>query len=295
MAEVPRHATLLSDMALLGCSVVWGAGFPFGADLLRELSPLWMVAIRLSIAAVLMAAIFRKRLFSVSRVDLLCCLFLAGVDAVTFIFMTFGLKFSTAGKQAFISGTSVVMVPLILAVSTRKWPSFLSLAAALVTSAGLMVMAFTPGMSFNFGDLMNLLMAFSTALAIILIGAFSRRMDPFALAAEFTIFTAFFLVALAFLFEPFPHLTALSAKAWKEMAVVSVGGTVLACAIQCIAQKYSPETHAAILISLQSPFGYLFSILMGMEVFRLQIALGGLLTLLGVFLIESGYFIRSQP
>jgi drug/metabolite transporter (DMT)-like permease len=53
-----------------------------------------------------------------------------------------------------------------------------------------------------------------------------------------------------------------------------------------MAQRHAPETHAAILLAMESPFGYIVSILMGLDTWSLQFAGGGALILAGVFLSE---------
>ena len=68
--------------------------------------------------------------------------------------------------------------------------------------------------------------------------------------------------------------------------------TVIPFLVQTVAQRFSPEVHAAILLSLEGPFGYVIAVLIGQEVLNFQIALGGVVILIGVALAELDTFIR---
>jgi len=64
--------------------------------------------------------------------------------------------------------------------------------------------------------------------------------------------------------------------------------------IQTVAQRYSPEVHAAILLSMESLFGYIIAVLMGQEALNLQVALGGALILGGVFTAELETYLARR-
>jgi drug/metabolite transporter (DMT)-like permease len=81
---------------------------------------------------------------------------------------------------------------------------------------------------------------------------------------------------------------------WGGILYVVLFVTVIPFLIQTVAQRYSPETHAAILLSLESPSGYVFAVLIGQEILNAQIVLGGLIILCGVFLAETETFLRKR-
>ena len=80
----------------------------------------------------------------------------------------------------------------------------------------------------------------------------------------------------------------------KGMCFVSLGGTVVAFLVQCTAQRFTPESHAAVIMSLESPFGYLIAVALGLDPWSPRAALGGLLILGGVLLTESETFLRGE-
>lgn len=280
-----RTRILIADAAMLAVAALWGVGYPVSDALLNRIGPLWLLAFRFSATSLMLLALFAKRLKRLDRKQFIQASGVGLVLAVTYLLHIYGLVYTTGGKQAFIVGTNVVMVPFLMALLYRKWPGWMATSAAAVTTAGLLVMAFSPNMALNFGDALSLVLALLVAIQVILVGYCARRMDPIALASVQMLVTCALLLPLAVFFEPLPTAQALSG-AWKGILFLAAGPTVFAFVVQSMAQKYAPETHAAILLAMESPFGYLVSISMGLDTWSLQFAAGGVLILAGVFLAE---------
>jgi drug/metabolite transporter (DMT)-like permease len=275
-------------------AVFWGSGFGTTNWLLGFMSPLWLLAVRFAASAAILWVVFRKRVMQLGRKDLFLGVFLGGLLAASFVTHILGLLFTTPGKQSFIAGSNVVIVPFLYALFYRRMPSIIATAGAVLTTVGLLVMAFTPGMTFNVGDALSLLLAFGIALHVLAVGNLSRRMDPVALTVVQMAAAGFILIFSAAFFEPLPFFRDVPMAAWGGILYVVLFVTVIPFLIQTVAQRYSPETHAAILLSLESPSGYVFAVLIGQEILNAQIVLGGLIILSGVFLAEMETFLRKH-
>jgi len=289
-----RKAVLLADGAMFVAAVFWGSGFGTTNWLLGFMSPLWLLAVRFAASAAVLWVVFRKRVLQLGRKDLFLGFLLGGLLAATFVAHILGLLYTTPGKQSFIAGSNVVMVPFLYALFYRRMPSIIATAGAVLTTAGLLVMAFTPGMTFNVGDALSLLLAFGIALHVLAVGNLSRRMDPVALTVVQMAAAGFILTVSAAFFEPLPFFRDVPISVWGGILYVVLFVTVVPFLIQTVAQRYSPETHAAILLSLESPSGYVFAVLIGQEILNAQIVLGGLIILSGVFLAETETFLRKR-
>lgn len=275
--------TILADGTMLLVASLWGAGYPVSDFLLQEMGPLWLSAVRLGIAASFMTILFWKRIAAVERGLLFPAAAAGFIIAALFLLQIFGLLFTTPGRQAFIAGTNVVMVPLLYSLFYRKRPAAGGLTAALLCSAGLMVMTFTPGMSFSLGDALSCLLALFIALDVLVIGHLCRVMDPMALAVFQVDFAALVVATAAVLLEPFPK-TPLTLAGWGALAYLVFGLTLFAFWAQNTAQKFCDDTHAGILLSLEGPFGYFLSVALGREPLNGQVLAGGGIILAGVFL-----------
>jgi EamA-like transporter family. len=148
-------------------------------------------------------------------------------------------------------------------------------------------------MSFNRGDALSCMLALSIALDILVIGHLCRVMDPMALAVFQVDFAALAVGSAALLFEPLPKVS-LSLPGWAGLLYLVFGLTLFAFWAQNTAQKFSGETHAAILLSLEGPFGYILSVATGREPLSGQVLFGGIVILAGVFLSVWSESIRRK-
>ena len=126
-----------ADLALGFCALIWGATFVAVKDALADVSVIVYIAIRFALAAVVMAIFFRRSLRGITRkavwagAQIGFCMFTA------YVFQTAGLKYTTPSKAAFITGSSVVIVPLLLALFARRKINLWIWAGALSALVGL--------------------------------------------------------------------------------------------------------------------------------------------------------------
>ena len=285
---------IAADLTLLLVAAAWGAGIPFTADLAREISPVWGIALRMSLAGVCMALFFPRRMLKATGGEWGGGFCLALFLTVVYLLASFGLVYSTASKQAFIIGFSVLFVPFLVWFFHGKRPSNALFAGAALATVGLSVMGFTPGMRFNFGDMLSLVMSLIAAGHILVIGYYARRHDPTTLVLIQLVIVGVILLAIAFIFEPVPDFSSLSRRLWYELIFVSMVCTIICFTLQTRAQKTSPESHVAIILSTESLFGYVIAIGIGQDPFHLQGAIGGLCILGGVILSEAETILKAK-
>lgn len=285
---------VLADLAMVFIAIFWGSGFAVSNMLLRQVTPLWLISLRFIFSAIIVTLIFWRRLLLLTRKDMVLASFGGAILAGAFIAHILGLNITTPGKQGFIQSTNVIMVPIFYAMIYRKSPGMFSLIGAVITTIGLLVMAFTPGMAFNMGDVLSLVLALFVAFNVLSVGNFSRRMDPLGYAVVSFISSAIIITLFAILFEPFPPLGGLGVSFWKNLIYVVLMVTVIPFLIQPMAQRYSPDTHAAILQSTECLWGYAIAIFLGEEMLNWQVFLGGMIIFLGVLVTESEMFFKRK-
>lgn len=287
MALTPEsRRVLFADTILVLVAFIWGLGIPISADMVRTLSPLWSSALRMVVAGAVVSAIYFPRLRGATRTQWRYGLIMASIVSSVFVLMGFALIYSTASKQAFMIGTSVLMVPFMAwAVNKRRPHRFVFMGATLGT-LGMLIMGFSPGMRFNFGDMLNFVMCFLWAGQIIVIEHLVRRVDPTTLVALQLPLVAVILTLAAFVVEGPVDLSAIPARIWAEIAFTGLFNTVLCFILQTRAQQNTSASHAAIILALESVFGYFLSVVSGQDPFILQGALGGLIITCGVLVSE---------
>lgn len=293
---LPRiNSILAADLTLALVALIWGAGIPLSALLARGLTPLWAVALRMLLAAFFLIIMFRRMIIASPARDWKISFILTVVLTAVFTSMTFGLVYSTASKQAFIGGLNVILVPIFVWIIYRRRPPARLFAGAGLTTAGLLVMGFTPGMEFNFGDFLSFLMAVFYALQVISSEYCARRVDPARLVALHIIMLSIVLTALALIFEPLPKIPDFTPKICGALLCVALCNTILCFNLQFRAQKKTSATHTAVIFSLEGLFGYVLAVVSGQDPFHLQGAAGGMLIIAGMLVTELEGAIRAKP
>jgi drug/metabolite transporter (DMT)-like permease len=292
MAEKIRNKRILADLALLFCSLIWGATFVAVKDALADVSVFVYLAVRFAIAAVVLGFIFWRTVREI-RVPTMW----AGIQIGFFMlggyaFQTTGLLYTTPSKAAFITGSSVIIVPLLLAafggrrINTWVW------AGALSAFVGLYYLTIPPGQGLgglNRGDPIVFGGAVMFALHIIFISRYVGNHSAVALSfvqiATTAVISGLSLPLLSeFGFEvPQLHLTGTVIFA---TLVTALGSTAIGFTFQNWAQQYTSPSHTAIFISLEPVFAILTSWLMASERLTGRLIFGGALILLGILFAE---------
>jgi drug/metabolite transporter (DMT)-like permease len=282
---------LRADLALLFCSVIWGSTFVAVKDALSDVSVFVYLAVRFALAAVVMGIVFRGSLRKLNRATIW-----AGVQIGLFMlggyaFQTTGLKFTTPSKSAFITGSSVVVVPILLAAFGNRRINRWVWAGAVSALTGLYFLTVPPeGFGgFNRGDAITFGCTVMFALHVIFISRYVERHSVGALAFLQVATTA----VLSTLFVPLLAATGWEPPRWQwsgvlvfAVLITSLGSTVIGFSFQTWAQKYTSPTHTAIFISLEPVFATITSWFLSRERLGGRILFGGALILLGILLAE---------
>jgi len=271
-------------MLLVLCAFFWGLGFVGMKSALYVYPTYWLLFFRFTGGAFLMGAFFFRRIAAATRSDLT-----GGVIIGFFLFMgmgvqTWGLNYTSAGKQAFITASYVIMVPLLLWGLRRVFPGWAAIIASLICFAGIGLLTSDIAGALNIGDVLTAISALFFAAHIISIGFYAKSGDPFVLVFIQFLVTAVLSFFSAMIFHG--PLVPQGTQGLMEIAFVTVFPTFCSFLFQNVGQKYSPPTHASILLSLESVFGVLCSIAILKEVFTLRMALGCCLIFAAVLLVE---------
>lgn len=279
-----NKTTLLADSGLLLVAIVWGFGFVATKNALDSFTPFYLMAVRFTIAFAILAAIFHKKLRTIQKSDLQgglvvgCFLFLA------FAFQTVGLQYTSPGKQAFITGTNVVIVPFLFWFLHKTRPDWRSFLAAFVCLLGMGLLTLNESLNVNIGDALTLGCAVLFAGHIVSNGYYAKKVDPVILTILQFAFTAIFSLAVALVFEKVP--ANVTQDGMTSILYLGFFSTCLAFFLQTVCQKYTVSTHAAILLSTESLFGSLFSAWLLSEIFTIKMVIGCAAILIAILIAE---------
>lgn len=293
-----RRRTLLADAALLGIALIWGATFFMVKEAVAQVGVFTFLSIRFALGAVLLSVAVRA-----GRLRFSCGLLAAGALIGFLLFggyalQTLGLRFTTATKAGFITGLSVVLVPILSASLLRRIPPRSGLVGVAMATVGLGLLTRLDaalladgGLAFNQGDLLVLGGATFFALHIVALGRFAPDHPARALAATQVATVALVSLPLA-LGEGFSW--PLPAYAWGAAVFTGVLATGLAFLVQTAVQRHTSPTHTALLFATEPVFAALFGFLLAAETLAPVQLLGCGLILAGMVAAELPVGFRTR-
>ena len=258
----PTVMKKLAKPMLFASAFIWGSAFVIMKNALDNLPVLYLLAIRFTVGAVLMClACGRKwRLFAW---DYLWRGALAGVLLfLGFYIQTLGLALTTPSKNAFLTSIYCVIVPFLYWAVMGVRPDRFNLLAAVFCVAGVGLVSLNGDLSVNPGDLLTLCCSLFFAAHIVAVARVSEGKDIYLLTAFQFVFSAlcgWFGVLVSG--TAFPATALARSEVLFAMAYLGVMATTVALLFQTVGQINSDAASASVILSLESVFGVLCSVL----------------------------------
>jgi len=275
---------LQSDIVLTLVTMIWGSTFIIVKNAIQSLPVYNFLFIRFLLAFLLLAAIFYKKLIRVDKNTLTAAILIGTMLFLGYAFQKMGLLYTTASKSGFITGFSVVLVPILEAVLLKRKPTKAATLGVVLAFIGLILLTTNIDFKINVGDFLTLLCAFAFAMHIVLISKYAVKMDTHLLATIQIGMVALLSGIVSFIFEkPFIPV---SLDVWAAIVITGVFATAFAFVAQNTMQAYTTATHTALIFSLEPVFAALAAYLIAGETMSLRALIGGAFMLTGIILSE---------
>ena len=276
-----------ADLTMLIVAMIWGSGFVVTKNSLDTLSAMQIMFYRFLTAGIISSIFFRKKLKDINKNDIMAGSLMGFFLATGFVFQTVGLVYTTAANNAFLTSTSVVMVPFVYWITIRMKPKSNNLLAAFMMLVGIFLLTFDFEHfgEFNKGDFMTVLGAVLFAFHIVATGKFVEDKDPIVLSTVQIIFSAVYF-GIILIFD----------KSSMPVTMANIGGSIylgvmstfVCFSLQTTAQKFTSASHAAIILSLESVFGSILAILFLKEGYNYIMLIGFAVIFMSVLVAEVG-------
>lgn len=284
---------LLARLAMLFATAVWGATFVVVERAIQDLPVFHLLAYRFTLGALLLAPwawrALRRAGPGAGRELLRDGLLVGLMLFAGYSFQTFGLVWTTPSRSAFLTGLSVLFVPLVGWLTGRLRPRPLSLLGAVCALAGLWAL-FQPwggaGADFNLGDALTVGCAAGFALHVLVVERAVRR-HPVVALAVFQFVVVAVLSAPSLAFEP-PVERHFTAAAVGAVLITGVLATAAAFACQLYAQRHLGSVETAVLLTMEPVVAAVLSVAVGREALSAALVVGGALVVAGMVMSDVG-------
>jgi drug/metabolite transporter (DMT)-like permease len=290
------NKSILSDLILLFVTLVWGATFVLVKNAVALLPPFTFNAVRFLFASLVLALLLwgmNRSMWRMLNRDLIKAGIQIGIWLFAgYAFQTFGLMYTTSSKAGFITGLSVVLVPLFSFWLLRQKIRKPTIAGVCIATLGLSLLSFNKRESVNGGDLLVFLCAVSFAMHIITVGRFASRYSSFLLGFVQILTVGVLNVLAALIFEnwqmAFKREILFAPNVLYALLVTSVFATAFAFVAQTQFQKFTTATRTALIFSMEPVFAAITAYLWAHELLSPQAILGSICILAGMILAELG-------
>lgn len=270
-----------ATLALLVVTAIWGSTFFIIKDAVTTIDPIDFLAVRFAVAALIPAAIFWRRLRRLSATQWQIGLALGGLYGLAQIVQTVGLQTTAASVSGFITGTYVVLTPIMMWIAFKARLNVRTWVAVGLALAGLAVLSLTGLGNGGVGEALTLVGATLYAVHIVLLDRWSRSMDAMSLAIVQLIGVA---LTTGFLGLPGGYHVPADAKVWGAIAYTAIMAGIVTMLLQTWAQRHITPTRVALLMTFEPVFASAFAIGLGGETITIRLVAGGALILLATLI-----------
>jgi drug/metabolite transporter (DMT)-like permease len=284
----------VADFSLMLVALIWGATFVLVQNAISLLPPLTFNGVRFFIASFLLGGwlvLFkREQLAHLNRNLVACGTFMGVWLFLGYATQTLGLLYTTSSKAGFITGLSVVLVPLLSIILLKKRPGMNAIAGVVLATVGLYLLTMTNTTELNIGDFLVFLCAISFALQIILTSKYANLYPSLLLAFVQILTVASLSILSALLFEDWQSALRedilLDTDVMIALVVTSVFATALAFFTQTVFQQYTTATRVALIFALEPVFAAITAYYWGGERLTASAIIGCLLIFIGMIFSE---------
>ena len=275
-----------ADLSLLFNTIVWGATFVLVKAALDDITPVFFLALRFSIATAALVLLLHRPLRRLFTWKVALGGALAGVFLYAgYLFQTLGLRLTSAPKSAFLTGLTSILVPFLGAIVYKTKPQLSEIAGVFVATAGLWLMTLPGAIGpIARGDLLTLIGAVGYAAHIVTLGHFSEQMR-FEVVSVAQLGAAAALALASFWWAEVPRVVWRPAVVWAVL-ISGLLSTAVAFTIQAWAMQYTTATRTAVIYLLEPVVAWMTSYWLVHEGLSPRAGLGAAFILLGIVLVE---------
>ncbi|ENQ3108253.1 EamA-like transporter family protein [Bacillus sp. 491mf] len=284
----------IAPLALLFVAFIWGATFVVVQNAMSFVGPFTFNGVRFLLAGIILLII---QLISMRKIPIKHVGYSSGAGMIIGFFLfvgyllqTFGLLYTTSSKAGFLTGLSIVMVPILSFIFLKQKANLFIVLGITAATIGLFLLTAGDAFQFNLGDFLILGCAVAFAAHILVNGFYSKKISPLLLSTTQILAVGLFSSICAFLFEDWEKLFSMSLWTNRSfllaLLLTSLFATSLAFFIQTTAQKYTSPTRVAIIFAMEPVFAAITGVLVANEQLSISAIIGCICIFIGMIFVE---------
>ena len=277
--------TTIAKIALFLTAALWGSTFTIGKLASEAFSASFIIALRFSIAAVALLIAALPKLKQLDRKYLLHGFWMGLTLFISYMLQVCGLALDTSpGKSAFLSTTYSVLVPFLYWVVTKERPKIHHIICVFLCLFGVGILSLSGGWGMSTGDILTVLSGVPCAVNIVISSIVCKDRNVLLLTTvELWVVTIF---AWIFVFAGGTFPKAFPMGVVGGIAYLGLLATALCLYMQSYGLKYAEPAIGGMLLSLESVFGVIFSVIIYHEKITLRMLAGFAVIFIAILLSQ---------
>lgn len=312
--QAAAHRMRVVDKRRLGAEGVlvlvtffWGTTFVVVKDTIETIPVHWFHTLRFGAAALVLWIVVAGELLrrnetatEPERGMVRAGVWLGIALFLMYAFQTFGLLTTTASKSAFITGTSVLFVPLFLLFIPGRGVELRAFVAALIGLAGLLFVTLDDGWetvvsrSFVIGDGLTVICAIAVAVHLLLTKRYTHRFHALPLAAVQLSVVSLMSLACAFIWQE-EIAWEYGPRQYVSIAFLALFPSAFNFWALTRMQRYTTEQRTTVIFLFEPVFAAVTAYVVFREMLNAWQWAGAALILLAVVLLETRLLWRTRP
>ena len=278
-----KNKEFIANLILLAVAIIWGGGFIAGKVALTTLSPAAVLMYRFIIGSLLCGIVFWKRIKKTPARVIKKGVIIGVIQMTGLILQLSGLQYTSTANQSFLCTAYVALVPFLSWIVLKKRPEGKAFVAGVLAFIGIGLISLKGGLTIGIGDSLSIISSIAFGMQIVVIGLLmDKDTDVFQLSF-FQLLTAA-IVSFGICIVQGNLINTFRFESMMGVVYLGVLNTFVAFLGQNYGQKYTTDTVAALIMSLESVFGFLLSVLYYNEIITVKFMLGSLLCFVAILL-----------
>lgn len=275
-------------LALFLTAMLWGSTFAIGKIAAEVYSASFIIALRFTVACVVLVVVTLPLRKMIDKQYLIDGFWMGITLFLSYILQVVGLTLDTSpGKSAFLCTTYCVMIPFIHWFMTKKKPKMLHLACVFLCLIGIGFLSLHGSLGMTMGDILTVLSGVPCAMNMVISSVVCRENDKNPLLLTTIELLVVMVCAWICVFASGTMPEKLYMEPTMGIVYLGVVATALCLFLQSYGLKHTEASIGGMIISLESVFGVIFSILLYHEHVTLRMYIGFILIFAAIILSQK--------
>ena len=285
--ENNKVKSTFSAFGLLIIAVIWGLSFVIMKDAISEAPVLYVLAIRFLLSGIPLSIIFFKKFFKAKKKDYIRGIIVGCVLILSYVFQSYGCKYTTASKNSLLTAIYGVVVPFVSWIIFKKKPKLISVLFTIIAFGGVSLILIQDLDTVNIGDILTIIGGLFYAIQIVLVSEFAKDSDPIFLTMIEFLVVGLVLICFAPIEGKFPTYLFTNPDLLWRILFLGFICTLLCFLFQSILQKYVQVVASGIILSLEAPIGAIGGVLLHNDPITPGMIIGMILLFIAVVGIQT--------